>query len=175
MIAQQLEAVLFAAGRPLPRAKLAGWFGASADEVERALTDVAEHLNRPESGVRLVVSQTEVALATAPEASDTVRQILKKDQTGELTRPSLETLAIVAYRGPISKAELEQIRGVNCSLILRNLLLRGLIEELEGQNETRYGVTVDLLRYFGVERVEQLPDFSALRTDDVLATLSADV
>jgi len=67
-------------------------------------------------------------MTTAKESSEIVEKFLKEELTGEMTRPQLETLTIIAYRGPMTKMEIEQIRGVNCSLILRNLLMRGLVE-----------------------------------------------
>ena len=78
---------------------------------------------------------------------------------GELSRPSLEALTILAYRGPLTRPELEQIRGVHSSLILRNLLLRGLIEEKEDARlgQPLYSVTLDFLRHIGLASVEELP------------------
>jgi segregation and condensation protein B len=81
-----------------------------------------------------------------------------------LTQPSIETLTIIAYRGPISKAEIEKIRGVNCSLILRNLMIRGLVDfDIDKNNgQELYNVTVDFLQYLGLNTVEDLPDYMRL-------------
>ncbi|MBT7553409.1 SMC-Scp complex subunit ScpB, partial [bacterium] len=93
--------------------------------------------------------------------------------TGELSKPSLETLTIVAYRQPIAKEELEQIRGVNCSVILRNLLIRGLVEARESKGDLvpMYSVTIDFLRHLGIDSVEQLPDFAKLNSNENLQAL----
>ena len=90
-----------------------------------------------------------------------------------MTQPSLETLTIIAYRGPITKPEIEQIRGVNCSLILRNLLIRGLIEEKEDKQrlQNTYTISFDFLRHLGADRVEELPQYSDLHTDEVVGQL----
>lgn len=89
---------------------------------------------------------------------------------GELSRPSLETLTIIAYRQPISKMDLDRIRGVNCALILRNLLLHGLIEGKydKTKDETYYTVTVDFIRFLGISEVSALPDYDRLSHHDSL-------
>jgi segregation and condensation protein B len=109
-------------------------------------------------------------LVTLPEAADDIRAVLKAEVRAELSRPSLEALAILAYRGPLTRPELEQIRGVQSSLILRNLLLRGLIEM---KSEVRlgqpvYGVTADFLKYLGLASLEELPDFAMLHQHPVV-------
>ena len=100
----------------------------------------------------------------------------KEEVSGELTKPSLETLTIVAYRGPVTKAELEQIRGVNCSLILRNLLIRGLIEGSfdKVKATTVYDVTHDFVRFLGLAEVEELPDYAKLHNHETLLALLND-
>lgn len=146
----------------------------SEDDVRAALAEVARHLNAGVSGVRLYETDQEVSLMTDPDTAETVRDVLKKDVSGELTRPSVETLAIIAYRGPISKPELEQIRGVNCSLILRNLQMRGLVEAREDATGERYTISMEYLRQLGVTRADALPDYELLNASEVLNTLSSD-
>ena len=112
-------------------------------------------------------------MASSGSSSEVVSKFLKSEVTGELTRPSLETLTIIAYRGPISKTELELLRGVNCSLILRNLLMRGLIE---GQDDkqlgvTRYTVTLDFLKHLGMSQISELPDYERLNKNNNLDKL----
>ncbi len=173
--AQTLEALLFASGRPIKIASLPKVLGIDQAAVRVAMDAVAAHLNVSGSGIRLFESETEVALVTSPDVSDAVREFLRKDVMGELTRPSLETLSIVAYRGPVTKAEIEQIRGVNCSLIVRNLLLRGLIIEQDDgvKMQPVYTLSTDALRFFGVTRVEDLPDYGELHTNAKIAQLLA--
>ena len=90
--------------------------------------------------------------------------------SGELTPPSVETLTIIAYRVPITKPAIEQIRGVNCSLILRNLLIRGLIEEHEDKQrlQNTYTISFEFLRHLGVDRVEDLPQYIELHADEIV-------
>jgi len=113
----------------------------------------------------------EVALVTAPQHTNLVKEFLKKEELGDLTRPQLEALAVIAYRGPISKGELEQIRGVNCSLILRNLQIRGLVEQVGGEKIPAYQVTIDLIKFLGINNPAALPDYDRLHSPQSLEDL----
>lgn len=170
-VARNLEAVLFASGKSMTKKRLGQLLGVEGDVLHGAIDEVAGHLNTESSGVRLFVSETEVGMVTSPDAADLVRDVLKKDVTGELTKPSVETLAIIAYRGPLTKPEIEQVRGVNCSLILRNLMIRGLVEELQDNRVTKYVVTLQFLQHMGYETVEALPDYTALHEHELLSAL----
>jgi segregation and condensation protein B len=112
----------------------------------------------------------EYQMSTAPDSSKMVKDFLKDEITGELTRPALETLTIVAYRGPISKPDLEQIRGVNCSLILRNLMIKGLVEvkSSDKSGEALYNITFDFMRYLGIKKTSELPDYEKLSKNEIL-------
>jgi len=80
----------------------------------------------------------------------------------------LETLTIIAYRGPVTRPEMEQIRGVNCSQILRNLLIKGLVEMEEKNKEPYYSISVDFLKYLGVSNIQELPDYDKLHQHESL-------
>ncbi len=179
MLKSKIESILFVTNRPLTTKKLAEICGVNKkDEVVKAVEELAEDYASRDSGIRLLRHGDSVQMATSGETADLVREYLKDETTGELTKPSLETLTIVAYRGPLTKSELEQLRGVNCSLILRNLMMRGLVEcEGEhGQPLTKYQVTMDFLRFLGVSSVEDLPDYSRLRSNEnVERVLSGDM
>lgn len=164
----QIESLLFVAARPLTVKRLCEATGATKEEVVAALDAVAAKHNAEGSGIRILRNGNDVQMSTAPDNSKSVQDFLKDETTGELTKPSLETLTIIAYRGPVTKAELEQIRGVNCSLILRNLLMRGLVEA-QGEPyepQTTFRVTMDFLRFLGVSGVEELPDYDKLRSHE---------
>ncbi|MCR4280632.1 MAG: SMC-Scp complex subunit ScpB [Candidatus Komeilibacteria bacterium] len=169
----QLESLLLVASKPLGLKKLQSLLGAKSEELKEALFVLQDRYNRPDSGVRILLNNDAVQLATSPEASELVKDFLKDETTGELTRPSLETLTIIAYRQPVTKAELEQIRGVNCSLILRNLMIRGLVESWEDKKllTTYYGVTHEFLRFLGINSAAELPDFEKLNNLDHLQKL----
>lgn len=172
MIASKVESILFVAARPLSVKKLMELCDATKDEVGAAVNALQEKYRAAESGLRILRQGDEVQMGTSPEASATVQQFLKDETTGELTKPALETLTIVAYRGPISKSELEQIRGVNCSLILRNLMMRGLVEAA-GEQGQQYSVSLDFIRFLGISNIDELPDYERLRSHEAFTTLLA--
>ncbi len=161
------------AAKPLSARKLAELTGEKTVAVEKALTELARLLDESAGGLRLARSGNDSELVTAPENAKLVQDFLREEMTGELTKPSLETLTIIAYRGPVSKAEIEQIRGVNCSLILRNLMIRGLIEAEEDKklSLTKYRVTLDFLRHLGLTQISKLPDYERLSNADILSKL----
>jgi len=162
-LVNKLESILFAAGKALSFKKLADVTASTASEVEAALNELEQRYEAAGSGLEIIIHQNEAQIATIPANSELVREFLKKEELGELTRPQLEALSVLSYRGPISKNELEQIRGVNCSLILRNLQIRGLVEEVSGSNALpRYQVTVDFLRGLGVKNIKELPNYETL-------------
>ncbi|MCG2700667.1 SMC-Scp complex subunit ScpB, partial [Candidatus Parcubacteria bacterium] len=99
------------------------------------------------------------------------------ETTGELSRPSLESLTIIAYRGPVAKIDLDRIRGINCALILRNLLLRGLIEGKydNKKKETYYSVTFDFIKFLGINNIKELPDYERLNKDDTIDRMLAGI
>jgi segregation and condensation protein B len=178
MLTSQIESLLFVAARPLNVKRLCEATGATKDEVTAALDAIAAKHNAEGSGIRVLRNGNDVQMSTSPDNSRAVQDFLKDETTGELTKPSLETLTIIAYRGPVTKAELEQIRGVNCSLILRNLLMRGLVEA-QGEPyepQTTFRVTMDFLRFLGVSGVEELPDYDKLRShENILRVLEMTV
>ena len=110
----------------------------------------------------------EVALGTSPELSELMETLAKEELSGELSKASLETLTIILYRGPVGKQEIDYIRGVNSGYTLRSLLIRGLAERLENPSDRRtylYKPTFDLLSYMGIKRLEDLPDYQAVREE----------
>ncbi len=164
---QQIESILFVSSRVLKKSKLLKVLNCKPEELEQALDDLQKEYKEHEAGIALLIDGDRVQMITAPETSEIVQKYLKDERSGELTRPSLETLAIIAYRGPIGKAEIELIRGVNCSLILRNLLIRGLIVGRTDPKSgvERYQVTFEFMQHLGVRELKDLPDFKKLNED----------
>jgi len=109
-------------------------------------------------------------MVSSPENAKIIQEFIKDETTGELSKPSLEALTIIAYRGPVSKIDLDRIRGVNCALILRNLLIRGLIEGKfdKKKNETYYAATFDFIRFLGLNKINDLPDYIRLHQDETI-------
>lgn len=166
----QIESLLFVAIKPLAVKELAALTNAKTKEVEDALMALEEEYKSGQRGLSLIKNNSQYQLSTAPDNAALVQEFLKDEANGELSQPSLEALTIIAYRGPIGKLELEKIRGVNCSLILRNLLLRGLIEEKynKAREENFYTVTHDFVRFLGLSSVGDLPDYQKLKGDETV-------
>lgn len=160
----QIEALLFIETKPVTWQRLAKLLEVPAAEVEAGAQQLQAQYVTNQRGLAVLVTGNAVQLTTAPEAHDLVSKVIKDERTGDLTRPALETLAIVAYRSPVTKAELEMIRGINCSMIIRNLLIRGLIAETFDKTKgvPVYDITTDYLQLLGVSRVNELPDYEQL-------------
>jgi segregation and condensation protein B len=171
----QLESILFVASKPLTLKKIAAVLNVSADEAEALLHEIQVRLSDPESGVVLLHNDDEWQMVSRAENREIAEQFLKAEITEELTRPQLETLTVISYCGPITKPELEQIRGVNCGVIIRNLLLRGLIRETDDalQLLPRYQVTMEYLRHLGLTSVEELPEYQELHAHEFVETVRA--
>lgn len=169
----QIESLLFISGRAMSIAKLAEILKIDAAEVKTAADELMEEYNAQDKGIRIQKTGNAYQIATNPDQAHLIQEFIKAEQSGELTKPSLETLTIIAYRGPVTKAELEQIRGVNCSLIIRNLLIKGLVEAAEDKEKmaTVYTVTFEFLRFLGINKTEELPDYQKLSSDANLKKL----
>lgn len=170
-IKSKIESILFVAAKPMSVRQIAALIDEKdIKSVESALIELSQEYKNLEKGIMIVHNESRYQMVSAAENSDLVKKLVKDEITGELSRPSLETLTIIAYRGPIAKIELDRIRGVNCALILKNLILRGLIEaKVEAETgEAIYCVTLDFLRFLGVASVEDLPDYERLRKDEVI-------
>lgn len=169
----QIESLLFISHKPLSISELVKLLEAEKSAVETALAELTAEYHQKNGGVEILQLEDKYQMAVAGENSELVAKFLKTEVTGELTRPSLETLTIVAYRGPISKVELELIRGVNCSLILRNLMMRGLVEAKEDKDRgtTVYQITFEFLKHLGFDNIAELPDFEKLNRNNNLEKL----
>lgn len=162
--------MLFISNTPFSLKKLADITKADKDQVKLAVDELlAEYANRA-GGVMIQKIDDKVQMATAGDNAKMVKEYIKEETTGELSRAALETLTIVAYRGPISRSEIEQIRGVNCAVILRNLLMRGLVESRDDKKKMQsvYNITFDFLKFLGVNQQSQLPDYDKLNSDENL-------
>jgi len=171
----QIESLLFVANKPLNGKELAGFLKADKKAVEAELALLMQDYLDSASGLQIIESGDKYQLVSSAENSQVVSDFIHDETSGELSRPSLEALTIIAYRGPITKIDLDRIRGINCSLILRNLLIRGLIEEKSDKekNETFYSVTLDFIRYLGINKVSDLPDYERLNHDDSIDKMIA--
>ena len=167
----QLEALLFVAERPLSRRELATLTGAGTETVNARLGDLEVSLAG--RGIRLLVDGDRVALATAPEAGLLVGRYVGREPT-RLSPSMLETLAIVAYRQPVTKSGIERIRGVDAEYAIRGLLHRRLVVELGRADAPGrpflYGTSVDFLERFGLTSLDELPLLEAGVAERLTAT-----
>ncbi len=155
---RSVESVLFVAEEPVRVEQLAAALEAPADLVEAALAALEQEYQG--RGIRLQRHGPRVQLVSAPEAAPLVRRFLGLEQTSKLSPAALEALAIVAYRQPVTRAELEAVRGVNSDSVLRTLVGRGLIEEVgrleQAGRPFLYGTTFLFLQHFGLQSLDQL-------------------
>lgn len=166
----KLESILFVASKPLSIKKISAVFNADESEVASAIEELRLKYNNPGSGIIILQNGSEVQMVSNPDNREIAENFMKSEVSGELTRPQLETLTVVSYCGPITKPELEQIRGVNCGLILRNLMMRGLVKEAESELNLLpvYEVTMDYLRHLGINSLTELPDYAELHNHPYL-------
>ena len=157
---QALEALLFAAPGLSSIEQLSQALNVSKSEVEKSLEALSSHLTS-EHGLRLQKIKNQYQLITAPEHAEMIEKYLGLEVTSRLTQAALEVLAIVAYKQPATRPEIDFIRGVNSDGVVKSLLSKGLIEEL-GRSEAigrpiLYGVTNEFFQHFGLESLDQLP------------------
>lgn len=162
----RLEALLFYSAEPVPRDRIASLLGIPSAEVDAVASQLAETLNT--RGIRLLALGTAFELVTAPETSEIIAAIRKEELTRDLGKAGAETLSIILYRGPVARATIEYVRGVNCSFVVRNLLIRGLIERVPHPGNPRavlYAPTAELLKHLGVVSVRDLPEYEAVQKE----------
>jgi len=171
--AGKIESLLFVASKPMSTRKIADLLGVDDEVVRTGIETLKQLYNTEERGIQIAQHGSSVQMVTSPFNAKVVADFLKDERSGELTRPSLEALTIIAYRGPLAKSEIDLIRGVNCSLILRNLLIRGLISSREDKERmvTLYEISFDFLRHLGIRDVHELPNFLELNKDEHLDRL----
>jgi segregation and condensation protein B len=158
-----LEALLFAAPNEVNPAQLASVLEVPVNEVERGLRELEELYKEDDSGrgLRLQSFRGRYQLTTAPQFAPYVERFLGLESTTRLSRAALETLAIVLYRQPVTRPQIEAIRGVNSDGVVRSLLLKDLIQEI-GRAEAPgrpilYSATPECLQYFGLSSLSELP------------------
>lgn len=154
-----IESLLFVADEPVAIGRLAAAIGVKRQAVEEALRVLSEEYEQ--RGLRLQRKGERVQMVTAPEAAPHIERFLDLELSSRLSAPALETLAIVAYQQPVTRAEIEAVRGVNCDSVLRTLVSKGLIEEVgrlpQAGRPIIYGTTFEFLQYFGLQDLAELP------------------
>lgn len=165
-----IESLLFISGEPMSFKRLVKITSFKEKDIKLSADKLAERYSDQGNGLRILVKDEKVQMVTAAENSEFVEKFLKADIEGELSRAALEVLSVVAYRGPIARSEIEEIRGVNCSFTLRHLMIRGLVERINNPKDARaylYKISFDFLKKLGVEKVEDLPKFKELKEKEL--------
>ncbi|MHB0922918.1 MAG: SMC-Scp complex subunit ScpB [Bellilinea sp.] len=164
----RIEAILFVAPAPVTVAQLAEALEVQASEIEIGLQQLGRTLQFSR-GIRLQRHEGRYQLTSAPELAVEIEKFLGLEATARLSRAALETLAIVAYRQPITRPGVDAIRGVNSDGVMKSLLSKGLIQEIgrtEGPGRPiLYGSTQDFLQHFGLNSLEDLPPFELLEQE----------
>ena len=159
-LANAIEAILFSSNRALKLRELQTATGADRVAVDAALEDLKTSLEG--RGLMVMRHHDEIHLATRPAYASAVRRALRPEVSGRLSSAAYETLAIVAYQQPVTRARVEEIRGVNCESVLSNLELRDLVTEVgrgSGPGQPKlYGTTMRFLQVTGLESLEHLPE-----------------
>lgn len=161
-LASKIEAILFYKTDAMTATKLARLLDVREADVADALTELETSLQG--RGIALMRVGDEVMLATAGEMSEFVEKLAKEEREGELSKASVETLAVILYKDGATKSEIDYIRGVNSSYILRALEIRGLVER-KGQGADRsyrYAPSADLYAHLGITKKEELPEYARL-------------
>lgn len=164
-----IESILFAYGEPLSVSRLEQSLELSEEAVLEGLTNLVEKYEKLESGLSLVRIEDQVQLVTKGDNAVYIEKFAKSAMQESLSKAAFEVLAVIAYRGPIARSEIESIRGVNCSVTLRNLLMRELIERKENEDDARgylYTISFQFLKELGLQSVSELPEYEALMHDE---------
>lgn len=164
---KQIEGLLFIAGEPMALTELVRILEKGEEEVKESIKSLKEDYQQNQRGLTLVENENSYQLTTHPEVSEIIAKYIKEVLKEDLSPASLETLAIIAYKGPLNRMEIDNIRGVNSSFILRSLSIRGLVNrELDPHrgNAYSYRASFDLIRKLGLEKLEELPDYEKYKT-----------
>lgn len=166
----RIEAILFVAGDAVEIRDLARALGEDEKKVRKALKELEDEYDFSQRGLMIKRFGEKVQLATRPLYAEDVVRLLQPVQKQSLSQAAMETLAVVAYRQPVTRAEVEQIRGVKCDYSLQSLTAKGLIREV-GRKETigrpiLFGTTDEFLSRFGIESLESLPPLPEPESED---------
>jgi segregation and condensation protein B len=157
---QKIEGVLFFKATPMKKAVLCKLFVCSEEGLSTALQVLAERLQS--GATRLIHINTDVELVTMSELDELIESIRKDEMKRDIGKAGAETLAIILYRGPLARTDIDRIRGVNSSFILRNLMVRGLIEKDNTTKNVLYKATSSLMAHLGITQMTELTEFDVI-------------
>lgn len=157
-----IEGLLFYKSAPQKKQTILKLFDISAEELSSAIIILQERLKT--GATRLVVTDEEIQLVTCSEMAPVIEAMRKTELKADIGKAGAETLAIILYQEPISRSEIDRIRGVNSSFILRNLMVRGLVERTHNKSRGNFEFTIStsLLAHLGISKKLDLPDFATI-------------
>jgi len=159
----KIESILFVCGDPLTMKKIAKILAVKESDIDKAVEELMEEYK--DKGISILRKDGKVQMVSSSTNSEVVQEIVQSNLSDELTPAALETLAVISYKEPITRPEIDSIRGVNSVFSLRALLMRGLIEktQLSGdKKEVVYKTTLDFLKKLGISKVNELPEYEEL-------------
>lgn len=164
-----IESILFASGDPVSAKEIGQLLELDVRTVRKLLSKMCDCFNFERRGLQVIIVNDTYQLATRPEYSDYIEKYLGQERAQSLSQASLETLAVVAYKQPVTKAEIEAIRGVKCDYIINTLVNRGFIQEVARKDTPGrpilYGTTDLFLRSFGLTSLEDLPPLESMESE----------
>ncbi|SHJ64396.1 segregation and condensation protein B [Hathewaya proteolytica DSM 3090] len=164
-----IESLLFVSGNPLKLSDIASTLECSTDFVHSVMVEMDELYKREDRGIQLYRLNDTYQLVTKKENSTYIQRLLKINTRQSLSQASLEVLAIIAYKQPITRVEIEEIRGVKCDRVITNLTEKGLIKEIGRKDiigrPILYSTTEEFLRYFQLQDLKQLPNIEQMTFD----------
>jgi segregation and condensation protein B len=166
-IKSSIESILFVSGEPIKISRLAKIIKVKVVEIEEAIKLLQEEYAHGR-GMNIIRKEDAIQMVTSADNSEIVSRLLKSEIQENLSQASLEVLSVVAYRGPIARADIEAIRGVNCSFTLRTLMLRGLLERVDNPENNRsylYKISFEFLKKLGIDDIKKLPDWEVFSRD----------
>ena len=169
----EIEAILFSLGESVDIAVIADAVGLSRAETEKVLKDMQQRYEAAERGIRLIRLEDRYQLSTKKELYPTLIKVVRQPQKTTLTDVLMETLSIVAYRQPVTRTEIEKIRGVKCDHAINKLVEYNLIQEVGRLDAPGrpilFGTTEEFLRHFGTDSVDDLPVMNPVKAEDFKA------
>lgn len=167
----KLEGILFVAAEPVPTSQLAAALDVSTSVIERGLNELDESLSA--RGLRLQRHSGRVQLTTAPQLAELIERFLGLEATSRLSRAALETLAIVAYQQPVTRPQIDSIRGVNSDSMIKSLLNKGLVLEsgrADGPGRPiLYSTSPEFLQHFGLNSIIEMPPLAKSEEEETVA------
>ena len=160
-----IEAILFAAGEPIELKNLATFLKMSSKQISKEINELGTSYDDDKRGLQIISKGNTIQLVSSSRYGDSVAKFLNKKLHEPLSNAALEVLSVIAYRGPVTRAQIEHIRGVNCSFTLRNLAIKGIVERHENPADNRsylYEASFEFLKKCGLSSVDELPEYEAL-------------